>query len=318
VKKNIREPINDPVLVMVGPTAIGKTALSIEIAKRFHCEIVSVDSMQVYKYMDIGTAKVTSKEQNGIKHHLLDIVSPDEHYDAAKFSNDALLAVDSIHNRGMIPLLTGGTGLYLQALFEGIFPKMASNPKIRNELQGRLQVEGHSKLYEELCLIDCYSAKRIHPNDKHRLLRALEIYMSTGVTWTEHIRKHRESLDGVCFKNVLKIGLTCDREKLYKRINIRCDNMLKSGFEEEVKNLFLMGYGKYLKPFRAIGYKHMIKYLEGEVSHSDMKLKFSRDTRRYAKRQYTWFSKIKDLHWFNVNDKEGILQIIEKWLIKQH
>lgn len=301
----------------MGPTAIGKTELSLTIARRFHCEIVSVDSMQVYRYMDIGTAKASLLERSVVPHHLIDIVDPDENYDAVRFAEDALAAIDDIHLRGKIPLLTGGTGLYLKALFEGIFPDLAVDNTIRQKLKERLLIDGHEKLHEELYACDRISAERIHKNDSQRLLRALEIFYVTGTPWSEHLVAQKQQAHGQVFKNVLQIGLTTDRDSLYQRINDRCEAMIESGLEDEVHRLLAMGYDPRLKSLGSIGYRHIINYLQG-IWNMEETLRFlARDTRRYAKRQYTWFSKISELQWFDVAEQERILLEIELWLAQQ-
>ncbi len=310
-----REIITRPCLVLVGPTAVGKTDLSLTIAGQYDCEIISVDSMQIYRHMDIGTAKASLAERSKIPHHLIDIVDPDENYDAARFARDGLQVLRDIHSRGKIPLLTGGTGLYLRALFEGIFPGVPVNNEIRQKLKERLLSEGPSKLHEELSVWDKYSAERIHKNDSQRLLRALEIFYISGKPWSEHIKAYKEQAQGVSFKNALQIGLTTDRTKLYQRINKRCDLMIESGLEEEVRKLLNMGYSRQLKALGSIGYRHMLNYLEGSWPLDETIRLLSRDTRRYAKRQYTWFSSLEDLWWFDVADKHKILQTIETWFV---
>ncbi len=311
----ILERIEQPCLVLVGPTAIGKTELSLTLARRFGCEIVSVDSMQVYRHMDIGTAKASLKEQAEIPHHLIDIVDPDTAYDAACFARDGLQAVRQIHARGKIPLLTGGTGLYLRALFEGIFPGVPVDEALRQQLRQRLLDEGVSKLHEELKLCDRYSALKIHPNDAQRLLRALEIFYISGIPWSEHIRRHKNQA-GTLFTHVLQLGLTTEREILYQRINKRSDIMLDSGLEKEVRHLLAMGYDKSLKSLGSIGYRHMINYIDGVWSREETRRLLARDTRRYAKRQYTWFSTLPDLQWFDVNDQQKIISTTDAWLGK--
>ena len=310
---NSKEIINGPVLVLVGPTAIGKTNLSLSLAEQFKCEIISVDSMQVYRFMDVGTAKATKEERRRVPHHLIDIVNPDENYDAARFVKDARSAIIDIHGRGKIPLLTGGTGLYLKALFEGIFSGVGADPQIRKSLEERLVSEGADVLHEELAACDYTSAKRIHANDKHRLLRALEVFLSTGKPWSEHLREHKELNKSDRFPNALLLGLTCDRGDLYDRINIRCKEMLHNGLEEEVRSLLQQGYNRKLKVFRSIGYKHMIQYIDGEFDETGMLTLLSRDTRRYAKRQYTWFSRLEKLHWMQVAQQQLIFQQVKKW-----
>lgn len=307
-----------PLLVIVGPTAIGKTALSLRIAKEYDCEIVSVDSMQVYRYMDIGTAKVSVAERQDIPHHLIDIVDPDDNYDAARFAADALHAIKDIYARGKLPLLAGGTGLYLRALFAGIFPGAPGDEKVRAQLRLRLQEEGSSKLHEELAAVDCFSAERIHKNDTQRLLRALEVYYSTGLPWSEHLEEHKSHATPTRFTNTFEIGLTCDRRDLYERINRRCEKMLQDDLEGEVNRLLEMGYHWELKAMGAIGYRHMIGYLHREYSWQEMSDLLARDTRRYAKRQYTWFRTIGDLQWYEAREEEKIMAAVGKWLALQN
>jgi tRNA dimethylallyltransferase len=310
----ISKRVEQPVVVLIGPTAIGKTELSLGMAQRYNCEIISVDSMQVYRLLDIGTAKASREERDAVAHHLIDIVDPDEDYDAAKFAEDCHGAIVDISARGKTPLLTGGTGLYLRAVLEGIFPDVITDEKIRNVLKIRLQQEGSSKLHEELLLIDRISAERIHKNDTHRLLRSLEIFYATGQPWSKHIASHRSQSLPVQFPNLLQIGLTCPRQQLYERINLRCEEMIARGLEAEVRELLNMGYKKTLKCFGAIGYRHMIKYIDGDWSQEEMIRLLARDTRRYAKRQYTWFSKMKDLQWFDTTEKEKIFETVDFWM----
>jgi tRNA dimethylallyltransferase len=303
-----------PVLILIGPTAIGKTDLSLEIARRFPCEIVSVDSMQVYRYLNIGTAKASFAERDEVAHHLLDIVDPDEAYDAARFAADAKKVLGDIAARGKIALLTGGSGLYLRSLLEPFFPGVAVDEDLRSRLKKRLVEEGSSKLHEELALYDRMSAKRIHQNDSHRLLRALEIYYASGIPWTEHLRRQRSSSDQSVFTNTLKLGLTCERQILYQRIDQRCGLMLDSGLEAEVHSLLEMGYGPDLKPLQAIGYRHMLEYIAGRWGWDDMARLLARDTRRYAKRQYTWFSAMADIQWCEKDHADKVLRLIAAWL----
>jgi tRNA dimethylallyltransferase len=267
--------------------------------------------------MDIGTAKASVAERSEIPHHLIDIVDPDENYDAARFATDGLQAIRDIHSRGKIPLLTGGTGLYLQALFAGIFPGVPVDEKTRRMLKERLLADGPSKLHEELSICDRISANRIHENDSQRLLRALEIFYVSGVPWSEHIKVHQKQSQGVFFKNALQLGLTTDRTNLYQRINRRCDLMLENGLEDEVLKLLAMGYDRGLKPFGSIGYRHMLNYLEGNWTKDEALRLLARDTRRYAKRQYTWFSRIAALQWFDVAEQQKILQTVETWFSNQ-
>jgi len=302
-----------PVVALVGPTAIGKTALSLQLARGFDCEIVSVDSMQVYRYMDVGTAKIRPEEMEGIPHHLIDVVLPDEDYDAGRFVRDAISAIRSITAKGKLPLLTGGTGLYLKALTEGLFGELPRDNAMRKTLQKRLDQEGSSKLYEELKGCDPESAARIHPQDGFRIIRGLEIYLVSGIPWSSHLRRQQSCRDENVLNNVLQIALTCERELLYDRINYRSEQMIDQGLEEEVRKLLAMGYARELKSMNGIGYRHMINYLDHRYTMNTMLELLRRDTRRYAKRQYTWFRGIAAMEWFDVRDVEGIVQRITEW-----
>jgi len=302
------------ILVLIGPTAIGKTALSLDLAQRFDCEIISVDSMQVYRYMDIGTAKATIAEREVVPHHLIDIVNPDEDYDAARFTKDATRLIDEIIERGKLPLLTGGTGLYLKSLLNGIFPEAPSDKDVRNKLKDRLKDEGSLVLHEELSICDRISADKIHHNDTQRLLRALEVYHTTGIPWATHlINQNKDNETAGLPVDALQIGLTCDREKLYQRINMRSGIMLDNGLEEEVLQLLKNGFSSELKSMGSIGYRHMIGYLNDEYSKDEMIRLLARDTRRYAKRQYTWFNKIKEVQWLDVKHSSSVVKMVDQW-----
>ena len=306
-------PINFPVLVLIGPTAIGKTGLSLRLAHLFDCEIVSMDSMQVYRYMDIGTAKIKKDEMEDIPHHLIDVVNPDEDYDAGRYVDDALAAIRSIHERGKTVLITGGTGLYLRSLIEGLVSNIPTKPVVREKLKKRLVQEGPAQLFEELRQCDPATAARIHRNDHYRLLRALEIFLSTGIPWSEHIidqQKEKEKR----FSALLEIGLTCDRELLYERIDKRTLLMKEQGLEQEVRMLLDKGYHWDLKSMRSLGYRHMVNYLRGKWKLDETFRLLARDTRHYAKRQYTWFNKSRSVQWFDVSNKDEIIKKITMWL----
>ncbi len=300
----------------MGPTAIGKTSLSLEMARAFDCEIVGMDSMQVYRYMDIGTAKATREEREIVPHHLIDIVNPDEEYDAERFVSDACAVIEAIHTRKKIPLLTGGTGLYLRSLKEGLFEGGHRYPEIRAELKERLKTEGGSILHKELKLYDRYSAQRIHKNDTHRLLRALEIYYGSGVPWSEHIIRQAQEKQFPRFSNMLIIGLTCDRTFLYEQINKRTEAMVNAGLEEEVRRLLQMGYDPRLKSMMSIGYRHMVMYINGIWDKAQTIQLLARDTRRYAKRQFTWFGNTEDIIWFERMEMKKVLGFSKEWLRK--
>ncbi len=305
-----------PIIVLVGPTAVGKTALSLRLVERFDCEIISMDSMQVYRHMDIGTAKPSQEEQTSVPHHLIDIVNPDEHYDAARFVQDALAAIADIATRNRTVLLTGGTGLYLKALFEGLFDALPTDEGIRTRLRERLKQEGREVLHAELCQVDPATGERVHANDTQRLLRGLEIYQSSGRTWTELIAEQQaqKNEQKKRFTCVFQVALDCERERLYERIEKRSHIMLRQGLVEEVAGLRDRGYSPELPAMQSIGYKHVNKLLSGEWHQAEMLEYLVRDTRRYAKRQMTWFRKNQDLNWFARDEDERITEQIAEIL----
>ena len=303
------QTIDCPVIVLVGPTAVGKTELSFRLAERFSCEIVSMDSMQVYRGMDIGTAKPSREEQERIPHHLIDIADPDEQYDAARFVSDALAALEKIAARSKAALLTGGTGLYLKALFEGLFDALPADKAVRERLQTRLADEGRAALHAELCRVDPAAGARIHPNDTQRLLRGLEIFHASGRTWTELIAEQKRAGQGrAVFSRVYQAGLRCGKEELRERIARRSLAMLDGGLIEEVERLRQAGYGPELPSMQAIGYRHVNRFLDGEWSRTELTEQLILDTRRYAKRQMTWFSANKDLRWFGREDYASLAE----------
>lgn len=306
-----------PIIFLVGPTAIGKTDLSLEIARTYNCEIIGMDSMQIYKHMDIGTAKPTPEERSIVPHHLIDYVDPAEKYNAGRFIHDATDAVCRIWKKGKLPLLTGGTGLYMKSLLEGLFDEddSSAEEEVRLRLQKLAKEKGNDFIYRQVCRIDPESAQRIHPNDTFRLIRALEIRETHGITWSELIKTQNEKKRPQNrFEKVLKIGLTLEREILYERINKRVEIMLEKGFIREVENLLQMGYSPHLKPMQSIGYKHMVKYLAGQWTLPKAKELMARDTRHYAKRQFTWFGKDAEIKWFAPEEKGKILETVTEFL----
>ena len=304
--------VAEPVLVLVGPTAIGKTALSLGIAEQYGCEIISMDSMQVYRTMDIGTAKVSAEERRRIKHHLIDIADPDEQYDAARFVADAQHAIASIHACGRIPLLTGGTGLYLSALINGMFDIIQVPDHIRSNLRRRLKEEGRGALHRELMAVDRESGERIHNNDTQRLLRGLEIYHATGIPWSEHVRRQERGVPR--FTRLLLLGLTCERETLHDRIKQRSINMMSDEFTQEVERLLAQGYSPELPAMQSIGYRHMLALLAGASDRETALATLIRDTRRYAKRQMTWFRNQQQVAWHQVNRPDTVYAAIDHFL----
>jgi tRNA dimethylallyltransferase len=297
-------------VALIGPTGIGKTLLSLEIAERFAGEIVSVDSMQVYRFMDVGTAKASLDDRARVVHHLIDIVFPDQEYNVARFLADASRAMNEIRGRGRLPLLVGGTGLYLKGLLKGLF-EISENPELRRQLRSRAAAEGLQPLHEELRRCDPQSAIRIHPHDAYRIIRALEVYQATGVPWSAHIAAHDRAESGL---NILKIGLQCEREELYRRIDRRVGLMVGQGLLEEVENLRSLGYSEGLKPMQALGYRHICNFLAGQWSWNESLDLLARDTRRYAKRQLTWFRRDSEIHWFQPEQRKEIFTMIEDFL----
>lgn len=305
-----------PVLVLVGPTAVGKTAVSLRLAKTFDCEIINVDSMQVYRLMDIGTAKPGADERQGVPHHLLDVIWPDEHYDAGRFAREAWAACEEIHLRGRIPLLTGGTGLYLRAWRDGLTAMPDIDPALRHALRQELASGGREAMLEEVRRHDPATAERLHPNDSQRLLRALELLRAGGIPSSVGTgQRQGGTADRPSRVALLQIGLGCERETLYQRINRRCHQMLEQGLEEEVASLLSLGYGTHLKSMQAIGYRHMAQRLQGELTPLAAAQSFMRDTRRYAKRQMTWFTR-EQLTWHDRGAMDKIMTSVAEWLQK--
>ena len=288
------------VVVIVGPTASGKTALSIELAKRINGEIISSDSMQIYKDMDIGTAKVTKEEAEGIKHYLVDCVSPDERYTVSDFKKDAEKAIEEILAKGKTPIVVGGTGLYVNSLIYGIeYQDMNFDEEYRNELMKKAETEGGLKeLWNEASRIDPEAMIKISPNDKKRIVRVLEIFKATGKTKTEQEILSRQK--GVKYDYKV-FGITMERGKLYSRINLRVDLMIEKGLEEEVRNL-VKKYTKFPTAMQGLGYKEVVEYFEGNLTREEMIDKIKQESRRYAKRQLTWFRKNKETIWLDSSD----------------
>lgn len=286
----------EKVIVICGPTASGKTSLSIELAKRIQGEIISCDSMQIYQEMDIGTAKPTQEERQGIQHYLLDCVSPEERYSVADYKKDAKKAIREIIEKGKTPIVVGGTGLYIDSLiYEIEYPNIEFDKEYRKKLEERVQAEGLEKLYEEAEKIDSLAAKKISKNDEKRILRILEIYHATGRTKTEQeIESRKKPVEYDYHVYALK----WDREILYERINKRVDQMLKQGLIEEVKEI-LKRHKEFPTAMQGLGYKEVVEYLNGNVTKEEMIEKIKMETRRYAKRQMTWFRKNKQTIWLD-------------------
>ncbi|GGM22049.1 tRNA dimethylallyltransferase [Paraliobacillus quinghaiensis] len=292
--------MKQPVISVVGPTAVGKTALSVEIAKRFNGEVISGDSMQIYKGMDIGTAKVTSEEKAGIPHYLLDIKTPDQNFSVADFQSEVRHHINKISKRGKLPIIAGGTGLYiLAALYDYQFADDKRDDTYHEKIEREIEEQGIEVVYRRLEQIDPEQAKKIHPNNIRRVIRALEVYDRTGVTMTEH---HASQSETSPYDPII-IGLEMDRELLYNRINQRVDLMIESGLIDEVFDFYNQGL-ENSQAMKAIGYKEFIPYFKGTQSLDETISLLKRNSRRYAKRQFTWFKNKMDVHWYEVNPEE--------------
>lgn len=299
------------VIVICGPTALGKTSIAIDLARTFNGEIVGADSMQIYRHMNIGTAKPTPYEQSRVPHHMIDIVDPDEPFDARRFAIMAHEKIMDLHARRVTPFVIGGTGLYIKALLHGLFEAMPADRDVRARLKQEAEIHGTGFLHKRLSQQDSATAKRIHPNDTYRILRALEVYELTGKPITELQSEHR--FTDKPFR-VVKIGLHMDRDIIYDRINHRVDAMIDSGLVDEVKGLLGMGYSADLKSMQSIGYRHMVDFIEGHSSWEEALRTLKRDTRRYAKRQLTWFKADSAIVWKEPGQLKEIRRTIEKFL----
>ena len=299
------------VIVIAGPTASGKTSLGVELAKKIDGEVISADSMQIYKDMTIGTAKPTPEETEGVPHYLIDFVSPDERYSVADFKRDAETKIEEIIQKGKVPIVVGGTGLYIDSLVYGIeYAEIEYNEEYRKELMDKAKTEdGLKELYEEACKIDAKAMEKVSCNDKKRIARVLEIYNATGKTKTELELKSREK--GPKYDYIV-FAIDWPREKLYERINLRVDIMIEQGLVDEVKSI-LNKYEKFPTAMQGLGYKEVVEYLEGKISYEEMIEKIKLETRHFAKRQLTWFRKNKDIIWINgEKGLENISFILEK------
>ncbi len=292
------------IIVIVGPTAVGKTYISVELAKKLNTEIISADSMQIYKGMNIGTAKITEEEKQGIIHHMIDIINPDEEYSVSEFKYDAEKIIDRLLSENRIPIIVGGSGLYVNSLIYDLdFGNTKSNKKLREYYTYYYKEHGEDALYDKLLKIDPVAAEKIHKNNIKRIIRALEVYDITGVKFSElntDIRKKSNKYDCIL------IGLSMERKVLYERINQRVDEMLSNGLVDEVSSLIKKGYGKNLVSMRGIGYKEIIEYLEGNTDYEEAVNTLKQNTRRFAKRQYTWFLKDENVKWFSMDNPSEI------------
>ena len=288
-----------PLLVILGPTAVGKTQFSLEIAGLLNGEIISADSMQIYQGMDIGTGKVTVRERQQVKHHLIDIIDPAAEFSVAEFQERVDLIIPKIISQNKVPLLVGGTGLYIKAVLEGfLFPEMKKDEQLRDILQQEAIKYGNVYLHQKLREVDPELAQQLHPNDQRRIIRGIEVYQLTGNKLSV-LKKLQQKVPARY--QALKIGLTREREELYQRINQRVDLMIEQGLLSEVKKLLNAGYSISSTALQGLGYKEIIAYLNGEYDLNEAIRILKRDTRHYAKRQLTWFKQQNDIHWFNLS-----------------
>jgi len=300
--------LKQKLLVIIGPTAVGKTKLSIEMAKRYNGEIISGDSMQIYRGMDIGTAKIKPEEMEGIPHHLIDIKEPTENFSVAEFQHLVRAKIDEIVQKGKLPIIAGGTGLYIQSvIYDYQFSDVPGDETYRLMLEERVKEIGNEALYKELMEVDPESASQIHPNNIRRVIRALEIFHLTGKTMQEFQSTQQPDL----LYDTAIIGLTMEREKLYERINYRVDIMVEEGLIEEVKRLYQQGL-RDCQSIQAIGYKEIFTYFDGKMSLEEAIANLKQNSRRYAKRQLTWFRNKMDVVWFDMTDVENISKKIKE------
>jgi tRNA dimethylallyltransferase len=306
-------PSAKPKLVIIlGPTAVGKSALALELAAGVDGEIVNADSQQVYRYMDIGTGKPSASERKSVPHHLIDIVNPDEEFNAALFRRLASEAVEQIQRHKKNALVCGGTGLYLKALTQGLFTGPGQDSEIRRSLEEQIRQRGLGAVYRRLVEIDPTVTATIHPNDRQRIIRAIEVYESTGRPLSQWQKEHsfqEEPFD------VLKIGLMRERAELYDRINRRSERMIQDGLLEEVRGLVSRGFGLELKPLRSVGYRQMGAVIENQMTPAEALKEMKQETRRLAKRQLTWFRGDDEIRWFHPEKQTNeIFQTVSEFL----
>ncbi len=301
-------------IVLTGPTAVGKSKLSIELAKRIGGEIISADSMQVYKYMNIGTDKISTEKMCGVPHHLIDFLEPTEDFNVCLFQKLVKEAIEDISSRGKVPILVGGTGFYIQAIIYDIdFTETDDDDTYRKELEERVRTEGTHGIFEELKAVDPKSAEIIHENNSKRVIRALEYYKKTGKPISQHNEEQHERTSPYDFKYFV---LTDERETLYSRIDKRVDQMIADGLEDEVRELLKLNIPSTATSMQSLGYREIIGYLNGEYDLERAVYLIKRNTRHFAKRQLTWFRREQDVIWIDKNDFDHNDDLILKEMIK--
>ena len=301
-------------VIVLGPTAVGKSELALAMAPPLDGEIVNADSQQVYRYMDIGTGKPSLGERQKVPHHLIDVVNPDEEFNAALFRSWAGEAIGEIHRRRKTAIVCGGTGLYLKTLTQGLFVGPGQDPDMRRTLEEQINQKGLPDLYQRLIEIDPGVTSTIHPHDRQRIIRAIEVYERTGKPLSEWHRQHAFQEEPF---HVLKIGLARDRAELYNRINRRSAGMIQNGFLEEVRGLLSRGFGLHLKPLRSVGYRQMGAVILGRMNLAEATAQMQQETRNLAKRQLTWFRRDGEIRWFHPEQqKDEIFQAVSEFLKK--
>lgn len=301
------------IVIVLGPTAVGKTELALAVAQRVNAEIVNADSQQVYRYLDIGTGKPSKPERERVRHHLIDVVNPDEDFNAARYRQLAAASIDEIHKRGAKVLVSGGTGLYLKALTGGLFSGPSQDTELRANLEREIAQIGLAALYDRLIAIDPGANTKIHPNDRQRIIRALEVYQRTGRPLSEWQNEHRFQEEAF---QVLKIGLERARAELYDLINRRSESMIRAGLLDEVRGLMERGYELDLKPLRSVGYRQMGEVIEGIKGLPEAIAEMKQETRRLAKRQLTWFRSDPEIRWFHPEKQEReIGELVQAFLL---
>ncbi len=299
------------IIVICGPTGIGKTSFAIHLARKFNGEIIGADSMQIYKHMDIGTAKPTQEEQRMVPHHLIDFLEPDQEFDAGQYAGHADKIIKKLYSQSKLPIVAGGTGFYIKALIHGLFRERTADKNVIERLEKEKQETGNKLLHERLSQLDPESGLRIHPNDTFRVIRALEVLEVTGRTISSFQHQHAFAKERYIS---LKIGLHMERLLLYKRIEKRVDQMMAHNFVDEVKELIRGGYSCGLKSMHSIGYRHVCDFLNHGVPWDETVHLLKRDTRRYAKRQLTWFRNEKDIIWIEQGEMDKAEKLVSEFI----
>jgi tRNA dimethylallyltransferase len=305
------EPEAPVLIIVLGPTAVGKSRVAVDLALRLGGEVVSGDSIQVYRGFDIGTDKPTPETRRGVPHHLIDIVGPEVQFTAADFVREALAAARGIAARGRLPIVAGGTGLYLKALLDGLFPGPGRDPAIRAALEDEAKEKGLEALFRRLEAVDPEYARKVRGRDRVRIVRALEVHATTGRPISEHFRATESPVKG---RTIVRLGLRLEREELLRRIDARVDRMFERGLLEEVRGLLARGVPATAPPFRALGYSHVLRHLRGEIGRDQAVALTKTDTRHYAKRQMTWFRKMTGVVWFSPDEGPALEENVRNQL----